>query len=55
MIVALRTAHDAGAEESGLAETAELIYGSALLAEGGDLPDPARFTRLLTDRLAHSV
>ncbi|WP_328930891.1 MULTISPECIES: molecular chaperone HtpG [unclassified Streptomyces] len=55
LIVALRTAHDAGAEESGLAETAELIYGSALLAEGGDLPDPARFTRLLTDRLAHSV
>lgn len=38
LIVALRTAHDAGAEESGLAETAELIYGSALLAEGATCP-----------------
>ncbi|MER7927280.1 molecular chaperone HtpG [Streptomyces sp. NPDC096057] len=55
LIVALRAAHDAGAEEPALAETAELIYGSALLAEGGDLPDPARFTRLLTDRLSRSV
>ncbi|MET7297964.1 hypothetical protein [Embleya sp. NPDC005575] len=32
-----------------------LSYGGALLAEGGDLPDPARFTRLLTDRLARSL
>ncbi|MER5736479.1 MULTISPECIES: molecular chaperone HtpG [unclassified Streptomyces] len=55
LVTALRTAHDKGADDPALAETAELIYGSALLAEGGDLPDPARFTRLLTDRLARTL
>jgi molecular chaperone HtpG len=55
LITALRTAHDAGADDPTLAEIAELIYGSALLAEGGDLPDPARFTRLLTDRLPRTL
>ncbi|MFF8805638.1 molecular chaperone HtpG [Streptomyces omiyaensis] len=55
LVTALRTAHAAGADDSALAETAELILGGALLAEGGDLPDPARFTRLLTARLAHTL
>lgn len=55
LITALRTAHAAGADNPALAEIAELVYGSALLAEGGDLPDPARFTRLLTDRLTSSL
>ncbi|HEV2637980.1 MAG TPA: molecular chaperone HtpG [Actinocrinis sp.] len=55
LITGLREAHerDAGAEE--LAQTAELLYGMALLAEGGDLGDPARFTRLLADRLARTL
>ncbi|MCB5167004.1 molecular chaperone HtpG [Streptomyces bambusae] len=55
LVTALRTAHDAGADDPALAEIAELVYGSALLAEGGDLPDPARFTRLLTDRLTRTL
>lgn len=55
LITALRTAHAANADDPKLADTAELIYGSALLAEGGDLPDPARFTRLLTDRLTGTL
>ncbi|MFE5942070.1 molecular chaperone HtpG [Streptomyces sp. NPDC056480] len=55
LITALRTAHDANADDPALAEIAELVYGGALLAEGGDLPDPARFTRLLTDRLTHAL
>ncbi|MFD3549338.1 molecular chaperone HtpG [Streptomyces sp. NPDC058655] len=55
LVTALRTAHDANADDPALAEIAELLYGSALLAEGGDLPDPARFTRLLTDRLPHAL
>ena len=38
-----------------LAETAELLYGVALLAEGGELKDPSRFTRLLADRLARTL
>ncbi|MEV6726752.1 molecular chaperone HtpG [Streptomyces xanthochromogenes] len=55
LITALRTAHHADPDDPALTETAELIYGSALLAEGGDLPDPARFTRLLTNRLTRTV
>ncbi|GHE76151.1 molecular chaperone HtpG [Streptomyces vinaceus] len=55
LITALRTAHHADAEAPALTEVAELIYGSALLAEGGDLSDPARFTRLLTDHLTRTL
>lgn len=55
LVTALRTAHDTDANDPALAEIAELIYGSALLADGGDLPDPARFTRLLTERLARTL
>ena len=39
----------------GLGDTAELLYGTALLAEGGALDDPARFAALLADRLARTV
>jgi molecular chaperone HtpG len=38
-----------------LTESAELLYGTALLAEGGALEDPARFAELLADRLARTV
>ncbi|MGA5817741.1 molecular chaperone HtpG [Kitasatospora sp. NPDC094028] len=55
LITALRRAHETNADDPALADTAELVHGSALLAEGGDLPDPARFTRLLTDRLTHTL
>ncbi|MFB7469351.1 molecular chaperone HtpG [Kitasatospora sp. NPDC056184] len=55
LITALRTAHEANPGDPALAEIAELVHGGALLAEGGDLPDPARFTRLLTDRLARGL
>ncbi|MEU9130596.1 molecular chaperone HtpG [Kitasatospora sp. NPDC048540] len=55
LITALRSAHEADADDPALAEIAELVYGGALLAEGGELPDPARFTRLLTDRLTRSL
>ncbi|WP_395298092.1 molecular chaperone HtpG [Kitasatospora hibisci] len=55
LITALRTAHAANPDNPSLTEIAELVYGGALLAEGGDLPDPARFTRLLTTHLAHTL
>jgi molecular chaperone HtpG len=55
LIAGLRAAHDADAGDAGLTETAELLFGTALLAEGGDLEDPARFAKILADRLARTV
>jgi molecular chaperone HtpG len=55
LVTALRTAKDSGADDAVLTETAELLYGVALLAEGGELKDPARFSRLLADRLARTL
>ncbi|WP_239159913.1 molecular chaperone HtpG [Virgisporangium ochraceum] len=55
LVTGLRAAHAANAENPALKETAELLHGMALLAEGGELKDPARFTRLLADRLASAL
>ncbi|MBI3224704.1 MAG: molecular chaperone HtpG [Mycolicibacterium cosmeticum] len=50
LIAGLRDAF--ASSQDGLSDTAELIYGTALLAEGGSLEDPARFAAILADRLA---
>ena len=59
LVTGLRSAIEAHGEQpartAALKETAELLYGTALLAEGGELDDPARFTRLLADHLARSL
>ncbi|WP_298178788.1 molecular chaperone HtpG [Saccharomonospora sp.] len=55
LVTGLRDAHAASGDTTALAETAELLYGMALLAEGGELPDPQRFTTLLSNRLAGSL
>jgi molecular chaperone HtpG len=55
LVSGLRAAHERQADDPDLPDTAELLYGTALLAEGGDLSDPARFARLLADRLARTV
>ncbi|MFI6758378.1 molecular chaperone HtpG [Micromonospora sp. NPDC050417] len=55
LVSGLRKAHEQRADEPAVAETAELLYGTALLAEGGELADPARFARLLADRLARTL
>lgn len=55
LVGGLREALEQREEDPGLPETAELLYGTALLAEGGDLEDPARFAKLLADRLARTV
>jgi len=58
LVTGLRQAHKAGGDDAQmcrLVETAELLYGTALLAEG-DLPeDPAKFAGLLADHLARTV
>ena len=55
LVTGLRQALAEATEKDGLVETAELLYGTALLAEGGVLDDPARFAALLADRLARTV
>lgn len=58
LVNALLKAHSEAAGDSGkaeLASTAEILYGMALLAEGGELGDPSRFIRLLGDRLARTL
>jgi len=55
LVTGLREAYERSAEDPALPETAELIYGMALLAEGGELADPARFSRLLADRLTKTL
>ena len=34
---------------------AQLLFGYALLAEGSELPDPARFNRAMADLMARSL
>src|SRR5246500_3096362 len=58
LVTGLREAQKKADDDAALtvvAETAELLYGTALLAEGGALEDPARFAELLADRLARTV
>lgn len=55
LIAGLQQAHKAHGDDSSLVETAELLYGTALLAEGGVLEDPAKFAGILADRLARTL
>ncbi|QLL05707.1 molecular chaperone HtpG [Mycobacterium vicinigordonae] len=55
LVKGLRQAHADRPDDATVAETAELLYGTALLAEGGALEDPARFAELLADRLARTM
>ncbi|RZT12241.1 molecular chaperone HtpG [Mycobacterium sp. BK558] len=55
LVTGLRRAHSERAQDPDVAETAELLYGTALLAEGGALDDPARFADLLAARLARTL
>jgi molecular chaperone HtpG len=55
LVTGLQQAQKDRADDPSVAETAELLYGTALLAEGGTPEDPARFAELLADRLARTV
>ena len=55
IVRALRSAHEADANDPRLAEYANLLHGQAVLAEGGELPDPAAFARTLADLMARSL
>jgi molecular chaperone HtpG len=55
IITMLRQAHALDAKDPRLALYAELLYGGALLAEGGAPPDPAAFSRRLTELMLQSA
>jgi molecular chaperone HtpG len=55
LITGLQQAHKDRGDDPSNAETAELLYGAALLAEGNAPEDPARFAELLANRLARTV
>jgi molecular chaperone HtpG len=55
LVTGLQQAHKNRGDDSSLVETAELLYGTALLAEGDVPDDPAKFAGLLADRLARTV
>ena len=55
LVTGLRDRFAAGEPSEELAATAELLYGTAVLAEGGELKDPAHFAQLLADRLTKTV
>ncbi|BBZ03890.1 chaperone protein HtpG [Mycolicibacterium chitae] len=58
LVLGLQKAHTDGGDEAHgqrLADTAELLYGTALLAEGDIPEDPAKFAALLAQRLTSTV
>jgi molecular chaperone HtpG len=55
LVQRLRSVHAERPDDEGLGATVELLLGTAVLAEGGDLSDPSRFARLLADRLADTL
>ncbi|MBC7267605.1 MAG: molecular chaperone HtpG [Streptomyces sp.] len=55
LVKGLKQAFDEREDRTGLAESAELLHGLAVLAEGGQPKDPARFVRLMADRLERAL
>ncbi len=55
LVEKLRAAHAERGDDDTLGETAEFLYAMAVLAEGGELDDPAGFTRRLADRLSRTI
>ncbi|WP_031103792.1 molecular chaperone HtpG [Streptomyces sp. NRRL S-146] len=55
LVKGLHEAYQASEDRTELAESAELLYTLAVLAEGGQPKDPARFVRLVADRLERTL
>jgi molecular chaperone HtpG len=55
LVARLKDAFGESEDRDSLSEAVELLYGMALLAEGGELTDPARFSRLLSSRLENTL
>lgn len=55
LVRGLQQAHNDRSDDPALADTAELLYGTALLAEGDVPEDPAKFAGMLAERLARTI
>ncbi|MGW5661357.1 molecular chaperone HtpG [Streptomyces sp. NPDC003758] len=55
LVKGLNQAYKEGEDRTVLAETTELLHGLAVLAEGGQPKEPARFVKLVADRLERTL
>ena len=55
LVTGLKAAHESRPDDPGLADTAQLLYGMALLAEGGELAEPAKFVSILSKQLESTL
>lgn len=55
LVQGLNEAYTERGDGTELAETAELLYGLAVLAEGGQPKEPARFVKLMAERLEKAL
>ncbi|MFD5428621.1 molecular chaperone HtpG [Streptomyces sp. NPDC127084] len=55
LVKGLNQAYMEREDRTGLAETAEVLLGLATLAEGGQPKEPARFVKLMADRLERAL
>jgi molecular chaperone HtpG len=55
LVTGLRDAREQRPDDTALGDTARLLYGMALLAEGGELPEPAAFVATLSRRLEQAL
>ncbi|MEW2044084.1 molecular chaperone HtpG [Streptomyces sp. NPDC005476] len=55
LVKGLNQAYNERADRAGLAETAELLHGLAVLAEGGRPKEPGRFVKLVADQLERAL
>ncbi|MEW2619106.1 molecular chaperone HtpG [Streptomyces sp. NPDC048106] len=55
LVKGLNQAYTERGDGTALAETAELLHGLAILAEGGQPKEPARFVKLMAERLERAL
>ena len=55
LVAGLRAAHEQRPDDPSLADVVELIHGMAVLADGGSLNDPSRFTDLVAHRVTSTL
>lgn len=55
ILIKLKETHEKSKDDPVLKDYSELLYGQAVLAEGGQLPDPGSFSKLLSKLMAKAI